>query len=222
MSRDDKPRRLTRAESKERTRRRLLDAAARTFAQRGYTAASLEEIAEAAGFSVGAVYSNFDSKAALLAALMADRHVDLMDRVAQTIRVAGAQSQDPLAALGGVLIAIADKDIDAAVLKTEFWLQAVRNPDLMRLEAESSARTLEAVRDILADILDRNNVEDSVSVEDFATTTFALFSGLIRQRRIDPGRVTEETFGRALAWQIAGMPKRRGARPTTSNTESKE
>ena len=95
------------------------------------------------------------------------------------------------------------------MLRTEFWLYAVRNPELMQIEAASSEKTREAVRGILSDMLDRHGVDvGAVSVDEFATTTVALFSGLIRQRRIDPARVTEEMFGQALRWQIAGMPRK--------------
>lgn len=55
-------RRLTREESQAQTRGRLLDAARTVFAGRGYHGASVEEIAEEAGYSKGAVYSNFESK----------------------------------------------------------------------------------------------------------------------------------------------------------------
>ncbi|MDO0975937.1 TetR/AcrR family transcriptional regulator [Mycolicibacterium frederiksbergense] len=209
MASDEKPRRLTRAESKEQTRRRLLDAAAQVFAHRGYTAASVEEIAESAGYSVGAVYSNFSNKEQLFEALMTDRAVDRMSEVAQAIREAKAAAGDPLRALGAMLIAVADKEIDVAVLRTEFWLHAVRNPELMRIEAASSAKTLESVRGILTEMLDRHGVDvGAINIDDFATTTLALFGGLIRQRRIEPERVTEEMFGQALRWQIAGMPRK--------------
>lgn len=208
MDRNQKPRRLTRAESKELTRRRLLDAAASVFARKGYAAASVDEVAEAAGFSVGAVYSNFANKEELFSALMTDRAVNQMGEVAHIIESSRAQSADPLQALGEMLIAIADKDIDVAVLRTEFWLHAVRNPELMQIEANSTATTLAAIRGILADMLARNDVDDSVDVDEFATTTLAMFSGLIRQRRIDPERVNQEMFGRALRRQIAGMPKK--------------
>lgn len=201
---------MTRAESKEHTRRRLLDAAAAVFARRGYAAASVEEVAESAGFSVGAVYSNFAGKDELFAALMTDRAVNQMGEVAEIIETSQAESSDPLHALGRMLIAMADKDIDAAVLRTEFWLHAVRNPELMRIEAQSSAKTLDAVRGILSNMLERNGVDVSqVSIDDFATTTLAMFGGLVRQRRIEPERVTEQMFGQALRWQIDGMPHTR-------------
>jgi AcrR family transcriptional regulator len=57
--------RLSRADSRARTAQRLLDAAERLIARRGLDATSVEDIAEAAGFSRGAFYSNFESKEAV-------------------------------------------------------------------------------------------------------------------------------------------------------------
>src|SRR5438270_12217953 len=65
--------RLTRAQSQAQTRQRLIDAAAVVFARRGFHAASIDEVAEEAEFSKGAVYSNFDSKDELFLAVLEDR-----------------------------------------------------------------------------------------------------------------------------------------------------
>ncbi len=54
--------RLTRQESKEVTRKRLIEAAERLFIRKGFNNASVEEISEMAGYSRGAFYSNFDDK----------------------------------------------------------------------------------------------------------------------------------------------------------------
>jgi AcrR family transcriptional regulator len=61
--------RLSRQEKKAETRARLLEAAESVFARRGFHAASVEEVAEEAGFSTGAVYSNFGGKEDLFLAL---------------------------------------------------------------------------------------------------------------------------------------------------------
>ncbi len=68
--------RLTRAEAQAQTRRRLLDGAAVVFARRGFHGASLEEVADEAGYSKGAVYSNFVSKEELFLAVLAARFHD--------------------------------------------------------------------------------------------------------------------------------------------------
>src|SRR5688500_14063171 len=67
--------RLTRQERQAATRERLIEAATRVFARRGYLAASVEEIADEAGFSHGAVYSNFTGKEDLFLAVYAERIV---------------------------------------------------------------------------------------------------------------------------------------------------
>src|ERR1700739_1186795 len=87
--------RLTREQSKAKTRQRLLVAARTVFARRGYHGASVEEIAAAAGFSTGALYSNFDGKEDLFLALM-EREIDhharaIASAVAARPSVAGAR-----------------------------------------------------------------------------------------------------------------------------------
>ena len=66
--------RLSRQESRLQTQERLLMAAAIVFSRSGFYEASVEEIAEEAGFSKGAVYSNFTSKEELFIVLL-DRHL---------------------------------------------------------------------------------------------------------------------------------------------------
>src|SRR5437763_9529528 len=62
-------RRMSRAESKARTREQLLDSGESVFARRGYTAATIEEISEGAGFSRGAFYANFADKSEVFLAI---------------------------------------------------------------------------------------------------------------------------------------------------------
>src|ERR1700737_3490334 len=69
------PGRMTREQSKANTRERLLDAARAVFARSGFHGASVEEIASEAGFSTGALYSNFDGKEDLFLVLM-EREID--------------------------------------------------------------------------------------------------------------------------------------------------
>ena len=65
--------RLRRPEQTERNREVVLSAARRVFLDRGYVGATLEAIAESAGFSKGVVYSQFGSKADLFLALLEER-----------------------------------------------------------------------------------------------------------------------------------------------------
>lgn len=73
MTRESPPARLTRAERQAATRAALLDAGAQVFIERGFAGASVEAIAEAAGFTRGAFYSNFGSREELFAELLQER-----------------------------------------------------------------------------------------------------------------------------------------------------
>jgi AcrR family transcriptional regulator len=67
------PRRLTRGEAQAQTRQRVLEAAANVFGEKGFRTASLSDVADRAGHTIGAVYSNFASKDELFRALMVER-----------------------------------------------------------------------------------------------------------------------------------------------------
>lgn len=70
---DERRRRLTRSEAQAHTRQRVMDAAADVFGEKGFRAASLNDVADRAGHTIGAVYSNFASKDDLFRALMLER-----------------------------------------------------------------------------------------------------------------------------------------------------
>ena len=71
-----KPQRLTRRESRDSTRARLIESAGRVFVRAGFDAASVEQIAEEAGFSRGAFYSNFKSKDGLFLELLDRKRIE--------------------------------------------------------------------------------------------------------------------------------------------------
>src|SRR5579883_3082128 len=106
-----RPRRLSRAEAKEHTRDRLLDAAAALFARKGFAGASLEEIAESAGYSVGAVYSNFAGKEQLFLELLAARRSKASARRATAfsafVEEASSGNSEPFGALSRLFTTVA-------------------------------------------------------------------------------------------------------------------
>ncbi|MGW7005599.1 TetR/AcrR family transcriptional regulator [Streptomyces sp. NPDC054933] len=197
--------RLTRGEAKARTRALLLDAAARVFARKGFTGASVEEIAEAAGFSTGALYSNFDSKEALFLELLSHRQTDRITEAAQALDSHEVGTGEAAAELGRLLIDVADKDIDFAPLQAEFWLYAIRNPEVLDTMATKLREPRQALERVISASLAQRGAPTEVSSEAVATVVAALFQGLVRLRRIDSASVSEELFGKALTWLFAGI-----------------
>jgi AcrR family transcriptional regulator len=139
-------RRLSRAEQAERNRALVLDAARQVFLARGYHGATLEQIADEAGFSKGVVYSQFTSKADLFLALLEAR---IAERAAENARVAGS--------LPGGLPAFLDHLArgDQAtpgwlLLVIEFRVHAARDAELSSRYAAVHARTVGALAQVLA------------------------------------------------------------------------
>jgi AcrR family transcriptional regulator len=201
--------RLTRTESRQRTRTLLLDAAERVFARRGYRGASLDEIAAEAGFSKGAVYSNFSSKEELFLALIDRRRTD--DRVAlgAALRVPDNEGRAPL-------FAETAAPTDAAawtwgLLALEFFLYAAREPEVRaRLASQyedqraSIAEALRATWPALASA--------PLGPRDIATIVMALSTGLGVQAVLDPAAIDPELFARALDALVTSAAGRRKAR----------
>jgi AcrR family transcriptional regulator len=184
---------LTRKERQEQTREELVGAAAKVFARRGYYQATVEEIAAEAGFSTGAVYSNFDGKEELFLAL-ADRQV--LDRVAEIEAVAGAAEGNGDAGLEAAeqFRAFLENDPDWPLLFYEFWSLSVRNPELQ----DELAKRRETIRDALAETLER--VADAFGIElrfpapALATAIAASLNGLAFERAADPDALPDEVF----------------------------
>lgn len=212
----DRPvrKRLTRAEAKARTRGLLLDAAAQTFARKGFAASSVEEIAEAAGFSIGALYSNFSGKEDLFLELAATYNSDRIAEAAKMLSGDGGDSGDGRdsgdrrltpADMGRLLTAAADNDTDFALLQAEFWLYAARNPQALGAMAERMRQPRQSLETLIAGMLDRQRVPPEATAGAVATIVAALFDGLARQRRLDPAQVPDELFGLALRWLFTGI-----------------
>ncbi|MFI9079578.1 TetR/AcrR family transcriptional regulator [Streptomyces sioyaensis] len=169
----------------------------------------MEEIAESAGFSIGALYSNFGGKEALFLALMAERGLGRVAEATHARERHGADTGETAAELGCLLVHTADKDTDFAPLQAEFWLYGVRNPRVLDTMATALREPHQALEGLIGSWLAERGAPPEVSA---ASVVAALSQGLVRQRRIDPDSVPEELFGQALIWLFTGIG--RGASAT--------
>ncbi|HSK24019.1 MAG TPA: helix-turn-helix domain-containing protein [Egicoccus sp.] len=179
------PRPNRRDEQRAQTRNELLDAAARVFAERGYHAASVDLVAEAAGYTKGAVYSNFDSKEELFLELL-DRRIEAsitaMERLLFT-----RPAEDRALLFTGDSPEVEVVDRDWFLLETEFLLYAARN-DQVRARVQARQRT---IHDRVADLLRRHLTElgvpkERLEADHFTRILTAVASGLARASLADP------------------------------------
>lgn len=186
--------RLTRQEKQAQTQARLLRSAAEVFIERGFHGASVEEIAERAGYSRGAFYSNFASKDDLLVALLDQRLQAQIDAVTHVFRSSPSMAD--------ALVALRDQGRDDSevwsMLATEFWLYAMRQPEmrprlaeLNRIERDGYVRAIEAQ---FAEL----GAAPPAPVEDLATIVQALDHHLPKMRAIDPDGVRDGFYFEAM------------------------
>jgi AcrR family transcriptional regulator len=219
---DEKPKRLTRAEAKARTRRRLLDAAARTFARKGYAGASVEEIAEAAGYSIGALYSNFGGKEELFLELMVSGARARVERGREIVDAVQAGTEEPESALGRFFTEAADKDDDLPLLQAELWLYAMRNPELREPLAAAQREPQAALEELMEPVLARVGAAGAVPASTVATVASAMFQGLLRQRRLDPPSVPDALLRQAMRWLFLGIAHTSGTSATSSTSSTSD
>lgn len=173
--------RLTRAESQARTRDLLVATARTMFLRDGYHGTSLEKVADTAGFSKGAVYSNFRNKDELCLAVLDAIHDDELK--AALAEVSGARTFDEGVTGFQRWAERMIGDEGWTTLEVEFALQARHDPELREQLAARDQLIRTTIAGVLASKLDHEAAMDS---EEMATALLSLGIGLGMQRVIDP------------------------------------
>jgi AcrR family transcriptional regulator len=183
---------LTRKERQAQTREQLVGAAARVFARRGYFQATVDEIAAEAGFTIGALYSNFAGKEELFLAI-ADRQVE--ERVSEIGAMAdAAEGEDAGKDAAEQLRAFLERDPEWPLLFYEFWSLSVRKPELQ----DELAKRRAAIRDALAETLERvagrHGFKLRFPAPVLATAIAACLNGLAFEHAAAPDALPDEVF----------------------------
>ncbi|MEU6256291.1 TetR/AcrR family transcriptional regulator [Streptomyces sp. NPDC047043] len=180
--------RLSRVESQERTRERLVATARELFLRDGYDATSLSDVAETAGYSKGAVYSNFRSKDHLCLAVLDEVRAEQLALLTDSV-LWDATIDDRLASFA----AWAEAHIgDEAwtTLEVEF-LTSARNDDELRREiAARVAAIREALAQLIGGLAEELGTSPAMPAGQAAMTLLSLGIGLGVQRIADPAMPT--------------------------------
>lgn len=197
-------RRLTRKERQAHTRARLMRSAASVAARRGIEGASLDEVAQSAGFTKGAVYANFASKEALFLA-MVDDHFDSrlreLDRILSTDADPDAQAREAAEGLMQMLAA----DPEGHRLFFELAVYATRNePFREQLVARYSALR-ERLAELLVGRAERLDVKPVTPPDQIAAMAFAMANGMALERLLEPEAVPETLFAEMMTAFFTGL-----------------
>lgn len=171
----------------------MLGAAEAVFRREGYHGASLARIAAEAGFTTGAVYSTFDSKADVMLALL-ERRSEHRRGVWMELLETASNIDEFVAETGrrNAAEVIAERDWWAAVV--EFQIVIGRDDALRARYAELHEANHAALVEGGRTWMERTGEKPPIPIEQVATVTTALYRGLVLEGLVAPERVTEELF----------------------------
>lgn len=182
-------------EQRAQTRADLLIAARDRFLEVGYAAAGLEDIADQAGYSKGAVYSNFVDKPNLCREVLQAIHVEKIGELAGVVTGQG-ELQARIDLLSDWVRRTAG-DVGWTMLELEFITVARNDPDLLAMIVELRAAACSTVVELLVDLVRGESGADEIApelrevLESAAELLLSAGIGLGIQRAIDPTIATE-------------------------------
>ncbi|MHB8463807.1 MAG: TetR/AcrR family transcriptional regulator [Acidimicrobiales bacterium] len=192
---------LTRERRRQQTRDVLIAAATEVFAERGYERASLEEIAERAGFTRGAIYKNFDGKEELFFAVT-DR---LNEQVIDAFRAIAPSGPDTnewdISELAELWRVSAAEFGDLYTIGLEYQLYVLHNPSARERDVAHRRRQQALVAAFITEVADRSGMTLRLPAATLASIILAAADGLSYAARVDG----EDLFGPFLELLNAGM-----------------
>jgi AcrR family transcriptional regulator len=188
----------------------LVEAAARIFARRGFQAATVEEIAEHAGYSHGAVYSNFAGKEELFLAVFEQYMAQRIEEVAQASAVEGSFAERARAAADQWMQRFGE-DRETFLLHLEFMIHAARHPAL----SEQLGRRMAMLRLEIERRISERAAETATPLPlpaaDIALVLRALGIGLAVEALNDAGQTNTSLYGDFVAL-VAGVLEASGGK----------
>jgi AcrR family transcriptional regulator len=204
--------RLTRKQKQAHTRECLMHSAARVFARRGLQQASIDEVAEEAGFTKGAFYANFRSKEELFLAMLDERFAQRIEEIERVIASEGSTAEKARRA-GDLFAETLRADREWERLFFEFSAYAARDEDFR----EELVTRYRAMRERIAAALkaeaEQYGKEATLPFEQVALMTTAMSHGFALEKVLEGDAVPDELYGTMLTVFFAGLEALRDAAP---------
>lgn len=191
--------RLSREQSREQTRERLLEASHAVFMQKGFTLASVEDITAAAGYSRGAFYSNFDDKTELFFELLRRESAGIdqeFHRLLQAPMADPVELQNQIAANYSQLY----RDDRCSLLWMEARVVAVRDEKFRAKLSVFLEERYQQIAEFVEMFAKLTNTPPAAPPHEIAIGLMALCEGVSFAHRCDPERVNGKTAESVLAW----------------------
>ena len=194
---------VPRAEQVASNRRQLLTAARDVFGELGYARASLDEIADRAGFTKGAVYSHFRSKADLFLSLLEEQ---IEQRATgQRDQASGTMTAPEVATMVRQVVSLSRADPRWRLAVLEFRVVAARDEQLNARYAAAHRKATDGLVETVGAMFRALGTQPRVPIEDLAAIAFALDSGGFLEDVAIPGSMPSECVAELFS-HLAGLP----------------
>ena len=194
--------RLSREEKKAQTRAKLIDAAAAVFARKGFNGASLDDVAEEAGLTKGAVYSNFESKDDLIEALI-DERLDVPQMGIANVVDPDATQVEQAQQAASLMMSMAEQNRDIYLLAVEFSIYLARNPH--RRKPGKHRQAVQQMADFMEARAKEHGQDLPLPAYDLSYALFALGQGMVLDWLVNPEDAPPDLFARMVSL-ILGSP----------------
>jgi AcrR family transcriptional regulator len=213
--------RLSRAERKENTTAQLLQTAKTVFTERGYHRSRLDDIADAAGFTTGAVYARFQSKDELMLALLEQRNEEIVRESAEDLSHCRTFEQF-VRTEARRLIEYRRDNAKWYLLLLEFWTYAASDPDLRREFAARHNALVESVAARIGQAAEHFGVKLKVRPIDMARVGSAMSVGYTLERLADPVGVPDTLLESMFALLASdALLQSKKSKPTNSSVRAR-
>jgi AcrR family transcriptional regulator len=208
--------RLTREQKKAQTRERLIDAASRVFARKGFAATTLDEIGEEAGLTKGAVYSNFTGKEDLVRSVIEQR-LDARLRAIPGEAPPDGPIEEDAARASQQFGAVMHQELDSFLLSLEFVIYSARNPDFREDFVAYHRKGTREMAAIIEERLQAGGEHLDVPAEELSSLFNAITMGVTLERLQNPGGISDELLGRLFVTVVEAFTTREDdERPTST------
>jgi AcrR family transcriptional regulator len=195
---------MSRREKQQHTRSSLLRAASKVFCRTGLEGASVDEVAQTAGYTKGAFYANFKSKEELFLVMLDERFARELERIDAALAGSGEPHTEARAAASDFIHFAGDEDWPR--LYFQFVAHAARDEEFR----QELATRQQAMREKLADMfarwkqgLDQDN-QPPLPMEDVAAMIYCMADGFLVDRMIEPG-LSEELYAGMIEVFLRGL-----------------
>jgi AcrR family transcriptional regulator len=188
----------SRAERQALTRTALVDAAERLFIAQGFHATSLDAVAAEAGYTKGAVYSNFASKEDLFFTVY-ERRLEARVAEVEALLEAAPLARDAIEAIARTAAMRSERDDGWLAVFFEFWAHVLRHEELRERFAALHARVIEPLEAALVRHAEEVGEALPEDPRKLATARYAMQLGLQLERLTQPDVVDPE-LGARMVW----------------------